>query len=63
MTELPTFRSEAFAEDLEDLGECYAPGSPAYRSDSQWQRVLASLPLLAVAAQLVAQLADAWVGA
>lgn len=62
MTEFPTFRSEAFAEDLDDLDDGYAPGSPAYRSDSRWQRMLASLPLLAVAAQLLAQLADAWVG-
>jgi len=54
MTDLPTFRSEAFAEDLEDLDDCYAPGTPDYQCDSQWQRVLASLPLLAVAAQLAA---------
>lgn len=63
MTEHPIFRSEAFAEDLEDLDGGYAPGSTAYRSDSHWQRVLASLPLLAVAAQLAAQLLDAWLGA
>lgn len=59
MSEHATFRSEAFAEDLEELDPHYQPGATPPMLERPWQRMLASLPLLAV----LAQVAVVWVGA